>query len=106
MGIMQFLSPNASRSKKIIGSSKLVGRLSLYLILNFLLEISNELVDGACRIMINQLHCSTTQRHARPGSYRYCRPRVLSVTALGEYRDGSAPRVDERDRPFDGRGDF
>lgn len=106
MGIMQFLSPNASRRKKIDRSSKFVGRLSLYLILNFLLEISNELVEGACQIMISQLHCSTTQRYARPGSYRCWRPRVLSVMAPEGYRDGSAPRGDERDRPFDGRGDF
>jgi hypothetical protein len=48
MGIMQFLSPNASRRKEIDGPSKLVGRLALYLILNFLLKISNELIEGSC----------------------------------------------------------
>lgn len=98
------LAPNASRSKEIDGPSQLVGRFALHLILYLLFEISHELIEGSCQTMNNQRHCTTTQRIPRPGSYR-C-PRDLSVTALEGFRDGSAPLVDEHDRPSDGRAGF
>lgn len=66
-GYHAVLSPNANGRKQIDGQLQLVRRLALHLILNFLLEISNELIEGSCQMIINQLHCITRQHISRPG---------------------------------------
>lgn len=66
-GYHAVLSPNANGRKEINGPSEFVRRLALHLILNLLLEISNELIEGSCQIIIDQLHCTTKQHISRPG---------------------------------------